>query len=610
MHDHLKPRRPTRQAGRGIVLPICLSLMFCLFVLALALAEQSRTHLGFALSVEAETREREAVSAALADMTSLLQHSIDPTRWTLELPPTYMGLPNPLPATAGGAELPFQNGPDIDVRIDGQFGGGALDASFHRPPPATLDPQLADGYASPRMTNGGVPVPSRHTAVYAQGTIPGAGLTRWLGIFSSNYPYGLMAPQGRVVLKEAGTTGDYSGASETGLLANIVATGVTATGTLVNARFVVPQGASVQASRGIVCTTPSVRWPTDFDDTLDQARTNMAGPGLTDKGDDIRALHQARHESIPDNTNITAACQVGQCIAQFNPGNSDVSTVTGLPGTDLSGQTFTVASCDFVIPAGVSVQIPFALEIQGNLILSSNSELMVSQTLRVHGDVRLSPNSTLGVQQDLTVDGYVDMLYAPGTNPSIVASLISGGDMTLSHGMSSHEQGMSLTPNATPFSKPSCPFGASTLTCLVPGRPPQIHTENAKNPNCDEYDQKATQNTQTLNSAWGSFFPGVTLAGQQTTSQVAGVLAVSDGQISVGGSNDDVAAGFFVASGNLNLTVGQLTGVAWSRSGSILAPSASWRWYPFWSHAYVYGQSSSKAVYANRYWRVGSGQIR
>lgn len=626
MHDHVISRRSPRAPARGIVLPVCLSLMFCLFVLALALAEQSRTHLGFALSVEAETRGREAASAALADLTSILQCSVDPTRWTLELPPTYMGLPNPIPPTETGAErpspsgptlplqrnpeLPFQNGPDIDVKIDGQFGGRAPDASFHRPPPSACDPTFPDGYASPRMTNGGVPVPSRHTAVYVQATLPGVGLTRWLGMMSSNFPYGLMAPHGRVVIKDAWTSGDYAGTSETGLLANIVAgTAITATGK-VNARFVVPPGTSVQAPRGIICATRGVRWPTDFDETVEKTRQKLAGSGLIDKGDDIRTLQQARHESIPDSTTITASCQVGRCVAQFNPGNPDVSTVNGLSGTDLSGGTFRIASADFVIPSGVSVQIPFNLEIQGNLILCDSAELRVSNALHVYGDVRLSPNSTLAVEQKLTVEGYVDMLYAPGANPSIVASLVSGGDMTLARGMSSHEQGIELTPNVTPFSKPDCPFGPSTLTCVVDGRPPQVHTEEAPNPNCKAFDQKATPNVQALNAAWGAFFPGVSVAGQQTTRQVAGVLAVSDGQITVGSSTNDVAAGFFVASGDLNLTLGRLVGVAWSRGGDIHAPSTSWRWYPYFAHAYVYGPRDSTAIIANRYWRVGSGQIR
>ncbi|NDD27769.1 MAG: hypothetical protein EB084_05815 [Proteobacteria bacterium] len=595
--------------------PICLSLMFCLFVLALALAEQSRAHLGFTLQAEAETRGTEAGLAALVELTSVLQHSVDPQRFTADLAPGKMGLPDPVPASGQGGALPFHGTDFFDVSVVGEFGGGATDASWHRPPPTVYDAQASDGYLAPVVTPAGVAVPARHTLLQAQATLPGLGLTRSLAMISSNHPYGLFAPNGSVAVAEARTTGDWTGSTETGLMASIVAlSGITVTGTA-NARMYTARGLGqgVRASQGLKCviTTP-ITSPPDYDPSLTKAQSD-AMSGLTDKGSDVAHLHDCRHQSIPDSNDITTSCQRGNVVKQFNPGDTDIATIVGLAGTDLTGSgssaVFQIASADLVVPSGKYVSLPYTVDIQGSLVITGPAELYVSNDLRVHGDVRLGPRATLIVGGALQVDGRIDMLYAPGTNPTITSCVLVQGDATVQHGMMGHENGVTLTA-ATPFSRPDCPFAPSTLTCVVPGRPPSIHFEQAHNPNCDTFDKIAAGCADTNNTAWAEFFPVVKLNGPADLSNEAGVFISCGGTLSVGSDASESAAGFLVADHDISLGVGRFVGTAWSRSGNINAPTTVWRWYPFYSHAWLQSQGRLNPVTANRYWRVGYGVVR
>lgn len=621
-------------------MPICLSLMFCLFVLALALAEQSRTHLGFTLSVEAEIREREAALAAMGDLSSILQRACDPVMWSNDLSPAFMKLPDPLPAALGSAELPFENGPDIDIEIDGQFGGGSDEASLYRLPPLQYDAEESDAYPSPLVTRSGIAVPARHAALYVQARIPGGGLTRWLGMISTNHPVGMMAPLGSVTLGDARSSSSWTREAESGLMASIYASSGISVKGVVNARLCVPPGQTPDAPRGIVKEVSGLTIPADFEMSRMKAAAE-ASKNLVDKGADIEALRQCRHASIPDSTNITALCQSGDVVAQFNPGSPDVSTIDGLPGTDRldfidrppgtespapsptpdtsdpslpsprgpSGPVFQVASADFVVPAGEHIYIPYDMDVQGSLILEKQSILHVQRTLSVHGDVRLGPQCTLKAGETVVVDGFVDMLYQPGPNPSITTSIISGADMILNRGMTNREGGMSLS-SSTPFTTPDCPFSPSTLTCIVRGIPPSVHIEQVDNPNCDTFTKQAKQCTQSANAAWSRFFPAVSLPGPQTRNDVMGIFIDCGDRLRIGSGQDDVAGGLIAAARDVTLDIGRFTGVAWSRSGSITGKHTSWWWFPYWSHAWVQGASGAQAVVANRWWLTGYGQVR
>lgn len=601
MHDDVN--EPPRRGKRGIVLPICLSLMFTLLVLALALAQQSRAHLGFALLVEAETREREAASAAMGDLQSIMQYVSDPVGSKSEVNPSVMGLPNPLP-TPGAGVATFSNGPDIDVKIVGQFNGSAPDASIFEPVVKGYSVATADGYSAGATTVAGLFVPSRHAGVYVTAAVPNEPRATYLGMFSSLYPIGLMAVQGTVKIAEARSAGDYRG-SESGIPVHIYGSqNVTVMGFCNGRMFSTSAQMTQSQTGGLKGALTMNRMPADFEAQLATAKAQVVQT-LVDEGAAIQQLHQCLHENIPDNNDITTGCANGQCVAQFNPGNPDVSTLNGMPGTDLNGNTFQVIG-DFVVPSGTGIQVPFDMDIQGNLVLSSQSVLNVTGKLAVHGNVMFQQQASLVCGSTVTVDGTVDMLYAPSPNISISSCILATADVNLAGGMSSHEEGVKLTAR-DPYSTPPCPFADSTLTCLVPGRPPQVHYEQVPNPNCDKFLKQSQQCVQMNNAAFAQFFPVVVAQGPVSTTQVAGIFVNTDGNITIGGSR---AAGLFVATGTINSTSSRVVGCMWSRTGSINASSSNWRWFPYWSYAFVHTVGGDLFTGATRYWRVGFGRAQ
>lgn len=604
MHDHvnhgrahpagsLRGRRPWRRTRlvTGIVLPVAMALLFVMLTLALGLAEQGRALLGFTVQNESEALEIEANELEFADMQAILQG---------ELPTSTLGLPAAIP-TPSGAAATFQQPAGGPLEVLGQFNGLSSNVSTYSVKPVD---QIYDGYSSGTLA-GGMYAPSRHVVVVSTARYPNMPSTTHASVFTSNHPYGILAPNGTITVNgDARSSINCRGndTDESGVMVHLAArSGVTVTG-FVNGRVQVQSGTMTLGSGGIRSTVATgVGIPTDFTASLATARTQIT-TGLTSIGPLIDALHAALHRSFPPNWLITGSPPPGATpISQYNTGSLDINTINAPAGTDLNGSTFK-CGVDFVIPASQGIVVPYSCDFASNLALMGRSVLHVQGDLRVGGNLYLSDMSSLVVDGKLTVTGRLDMANVNALVPANQVVVLASSDVSLPNGMQ-RTPGVMPVPTV-PFSARSNPFAGSWLSWVIPGDPPTPGTSPVTNPNNILFNTQALTDLAAV-SGLVPFFMNVTPAGAVATDDVPGALVSAGGTLTAGGTK---FAGLGVASSQITVTSTRTVGALWSRDAGVIV--GDYRYHPYFTHAYGHSLGTDIVpVTSTRYHRTAYGKV-
>lgn len=592
------PRRP-RAKRRGFILIAALALMFVMVLFALILANLGRSMHGFTMITQGEASEYEATLFTFAELRGILQG---------DLSSATLGLPASLGPSGSLSGSTNSN----DATFSGKL-------TYQKP----NGPSGPESYASTVAATGwsGVVVPTCHAAAMVKSTIPGApdlASASYLCMYTSNYPYGLLAPNGGIQVHSVRSTSDLDGADGhlTGLMANLFAAhDITVGGTLNGRAYSSGNGISV-ASNGIVYRNwPNpVAIPTDFSDGLNSFKTSAVSGLGNSLMTALQDLHGALHEDFgPDLAAATGAeetaglAQGGQTtVFDLDPynGHSTTQNVVNSPGdTDYSGGTLTV---------GVSLRIPgendelnfSTVNISGgDLVLEDNS------VLHVHGDLTVSGAIRMGKKATLIVDGAtrateLSMKYqAPADNVGISSAVWGKGNITLTSGMSQTD--VLWTPNIPGL--PSNPYNSTLyFTVTVPNEPAYETPGSCNNPIYDDFQARQVADAAKL-AADGiqNYLVNVTPTG--SSSSVPGVLMMCDGAINLGAGSK--ASGLFYAAGGIQGTTAELVGAVFAAGGDIRLSGTDFRYFPYFTHAFGHTAGGDLTVAAIHHHPIAFGKL-
>ena len=581
-----------------------------MILIALLVANKNRALQGFTMDAETESLETEGAGYALGQLRGVLQGNGTPVSFTLS---------NPAPA---GVTAFSGNTPSNDTAFEGNL--------THQP---LKTDGSADGYAQglPPLTAAGsnpaITVPFAHSAVVLTARIPSDSTRakqKHVGLFSGNYPYGLMAAGGNIRVQSVRSVSQYncdpanldSGVSN--LMARIYAQGTIQVANYLNGRACSHQVApaiTVGGNGGVLyhnCTLlPPL--PGDFNSQLTAFKA-AAVTGLSNslqKGfDDLHtALH---HDFTAEKTAAFAAEFIGPGVLN-NPTDpsggasvSDVATFTSPGNTDYDtpGGTLTVGT-SLRIPSGDSQELKFThVIINGDLLLEQNSVLHLTGDLQMSsGTIRLDRNATLLVDGTTTTKG---LSVAGGMTTTgaveITSTFYGKGAVAINGGMTQATAswtGQSPSPNSNPY--------PSTLSLSWTAGPPPVTTVNPvwSNPLSLAYDGFLAADTIALTADHLDRYLGSVAAGSVTTTDVPGVFVLSDAGLTLG-LNDDKATGLFVAQ-SAAFSVKTLVGAVWTTGGDIVA--TDYRYFPYYTHAYCHSAGGNTTVAAVEHHPTAYGKL-
>ncbi len=209
------------------------------------------------------------------------------------------------------------------------------------------------------------------------------------------------------------------------------------------------------------------------------------------------------------------------------------------------------------IPPDECQSVTTGLDLGGDLLIGDNA------VLRVAGDLKVAGSVYIGQQSSLLVGG---------------STTISGLNLSYSW----HKQAMNLATIC------SCVYSRGPLQILGNGMGyAEITDWVPSDPALPDY-------------------LGTCQAGTADTTDVPGVLLVSDSNLTVQGGRK--VAGLLYASGIQLKGVDQLLGTAWSTQ-SIQAGNTNYRCFPFYTHAFVHTSASNVTLNAAQSHATAWGQI-
>jgi hypothetical protein len=623
----------SKRRSLGFILIASIAITFIMVLLVAIMAQVGRGQATLTLLMDSQINQAEAANTAFAELQRTFQ---DPSSGP------GMGWPSGWPTPGAGTKsisTPTDLS-DANVTISGgTFNASGNNASLLLPIPGDSYTESDDGYnnvKSDPSSIGTVDVPSRHAIVFLNAKTPNTPevpATLWASLYSGNYPFGALAPQGSIQFTDARSVDGY-GLNETGNLVSIFAkNSVNISGT-VNARVFCGAGTgniTLPNGGGIVGVSPdasgTVKLPTDLDfsnggSALGKAIAE-APNGTQDLGQYIdqnehfrKSLSDGFGTYVPtdspyDFVYIPASpwfCECGCPGGAEWPDSSE--TVLDSP-CEMNGGTFEVEKTDWVVGSlsQKQVKIPYPMKIDKNLYLEQGTVMVVDGDLEVDGTIYMAKQSTLVVNGNLNYTSNPLVTTDPSQAPLVSVTLVAN-NLSLPNGMAYiNDHQLVVTPDTSYFTpKTDEPFDQGTCEGIC--EPPEYNCD-------DEEDDTLNNGVFTAASAAGSalllptlgtYCEDLNVAGVNDTSKPPpGAALIAKSQLSVGGS---FASGLMLSQNGIGLTCTTLCGAAMTLSGDINASNCQLRYFPYFTHCFVHANSKDFQCAATMYHRTAFGRIK
>jgi hypothetical protein len=368
---------------RAFILPATLALLVLLTIIGAALHYVQNVHATQSRKASLRMAHLQAARLALADFRSALQGE-----------PNEAQLPQPLPAPAERAQsFRFADTAQPDITISGQFNAKS-DASIHNPVPTTGNSSTGDLYEP--VVEGGrhLPVPNRHSLLLFQTSGNGES-HHFAALYSSNWPYGMMAPHGSISLGSVRSVTTHLGdqPEESGLPVDLAARTILISDFFYGHGYVESGGRAQLSPYGLPVETSALP---DLPRSFGSLAIGLAGQ-LGSQGFDL-----------------SYAIQKSPWLRQGH----------------------------FEVPAGFgiypreNIKVPFDTVVTGNLIVPEDSVLHIAGKLTVGGHIYMGNRSSLLVDGDLQVTDSLDLYQIEEANQGITTTVVAGGRLSLAAGMS------------------------------------------------------------------------------------------------------------------------------------------------------------------------------
>ena len=576
-------------AKRGFILAAAIAILFIMAGISTTLPNKTRSMQTFTMNTQTETLETEGASYALAQLRGMLQGSIPPG----------FGLPGPLAATGDISGSP----PASDANFTGKLSYNKLS-----------DPTGPDGYATVTPANGAssISIPTCHSSVLLTASVDSDSIKqKFIAIFTSNFPYGVLAANGAATIKSLRSVNDLDGEDThmSGLMANVygvtVALGAAGAERRLHGRAF-SKGTVTGGTDWIVYPNwpNAVAIPSDFLTSLNNFKATLAaGPFSSSLSGYFDDLHKALHRDFSADITATSLSEavgpgVFQPASYVDPsgGKDSVQATVTSPGStdyDNAGGTLTVGT-SLRIPNGEKQKLTFTqINITGDLLLTDNSVFYVTGNLQVTGKIRLGKNATLQVDGSTSSSG-LSVTYKKadlGTNTGMCSTIYSkcalAGFGSMSQGTSTTWIGTPILPTSPPF-----PLGPFANQFLI-GPPPSIVV--APHPNLAAISFAAFQAADVITLAELLPYLGNQLPPpSELTVDVPGMFLLSDSSITIGSGAK--AVGLFYAP-TVFCSATRMVGAMWANN-EVNAPNTDVRFFPYYTHAFPHTASGNSTVSA------------
>ncbi|HEY3998419.1 MAG TPA: hypothetical protein VGO93_06110 [Candidatus Xenobia bacterium] len=589
-----------RQTRHGIILPLAISMMFAMMILALALIQQEQSNTTYTFIDEVEGLEDQQAEAGFSTMQAIFQGQAEGNPNLLVSETSMFNAPGPFGTFHGPVPAPSPP-PPTAVQLLGDFTLAA------KPSVQSLFNNPNIGFDFNQV--GGSAIPQRYARVVETAQLPNqttkSGLfmapsQSYYSVYSPSYPYGMLAFDGNLRVRDAFAVSDPTFKGQAiGLPVNLFGSLAVLVSNYLNGHaWVNKSSATVQllGAAGVgggvahLLAEPPVFPPADFQASLTKALTTL--PSAPSVSVNLSTLLSALSSPITlaiDGAGLSGSGKLLQGVLS------------------VSGGALVVAN-NFQAAPGASTVIPVSLVVNGNLLVPDRSILVVQGSLQVHGDLVLGQQSTLRVEGAVQVTGHLG-LTGPATG-GLNTSILAEGAVTITQG-SAHVVVSGFSPVGSLFSE-----NVNSISQLL-GIPPVLTVVNLAD---------ITAAGSALSLANGAISGLTPLIGSftvtvDTPDPAPGAFIVSQGGSGitlVDTSNPSVGtnqAGWLVSEGgSVVLSVsgpGTCTGMVWADT-SIQADDTSFHEFPYYSAADVLTSTSppsSTQVAAFRYTRTAWGKL-
>ncbi len=579
---------------RGFILAAAIAICFAMVVISLIVANQQRSMVGFARNTHAEAQQSEAAQSGFAQMRGWL-----------------MGQQTSSQLFSSSAALVQGNN---QGSVDTPDGVKMVHRIGFRPPGNVTEPH---SYAQPTPAPGvnGLTVPPCHTSVLFETTVKAdekAGTNKFVGLFSSNYPFALMSENDGVTVQTVRSVSNVSAATFTPLMAHIYGrTGVNVT-TRMNGRAYSGGGVAV-ASGGIPYPQYPTRFslPQDFVSAANDFRANKIPGGATSTRlqEAFSALNDAQHRDFTAaDLAQTGVHNIGNGIptpplTSSLGGQSAVQSVvtaSSVGETTFEGGVLQIKSAVLRLPPNAKERLTADVRADQGLYLEEGAVLHIQGSLTAPV-IRLARRATLSVTGSIGTSR-VALTYAPGEEP-ISSSVVAGGSITLGSGMQQQQlvgPPLPMVPMAAGFPYPT----QQTVVFTTPTEPPALVPETEESTGLKTaFTTQAAADIATLTAKGLPDYLVTLNVGASDTTSVPGVF-VSGNTIGAGPGPRIVGLLFATTSIDLDLP---LVGAAWSL-GRIQARTVFF--YPFFTHAFGnFGDATPMNISATDQHPIGFGKL-
>lgn len=587
----------TRRRRGGFILAAAIAICFAMVVISLIVANQQRSLVGFARNTHAEAQQAEAALSGFAQMRGWLMGQQASSRLY----------------SSSGALVQGNNQGSVDtpdgVKLTHRIG--------YRPPGNVTEPH---SYAQPTPAPGvnGLTVPPCHTSVLYEATVKAdekAGTNKFVGLFSSNYPFALISEGGSVDAGQVHSVSNVSGATFTPLMAHVYGlTGVNIPGRA-NGRIYSTGGISV-GSGGIPYPQYPTRFPIpqDFVAAANEFKTARVPGGATSTRlqDALVALNEAQHRDFTAADAVqTAQHNVGNGIPTppltsslgGEPAVQSVITAASVGETTLESGQLTVRTAVLRIPANAKERLSVSM-VRANqgIILEDGAVLHIEGALETPV-VRMGRRTTLSLASTLST-GRIALTYTPGEEP-ISTCVLTRGVAVLGSGMT--RESLLGPPIPMPPVPAGFPYPANqTVYFTTPTEPPTIVPETESSTSLrTAFTTQAAQDVANLTSKGLPDYLVSLPVGPADTVNVPGVFLDCGSTISA--NPGARAVGLLYARDNIMLTNAVLVGAAWARGAVGVRTEL---FFPYFTHVFGnFGDATPMNISATDQHPVGFGKL-
>jgi len=561
--------------SRGIALPVAIAIILVLITLVLALILQSRTTGGMHRRSEKKMKQADTAEVVGGKMQDIFASGTSPDPAKLK----EIGMSSAPPAPGKGkAEFSGKIG---DIEFSGSFNEGDGPWSTYVPVPDEIDPKnfSYDGPQSASFDPEKLPVPPNHSLIFVKVKAPDQEQKIYYYMFSNNSPYGLIAPNGSVKIKNGSATSTSKPSPEAG------------DDSATSHNFYVYAADKINIDGKLTGTARTQKPESEAAVKLGTSETgkieNQFPPIPPEELQKIIEQVQTLMSKLENNAEDPGFAEMAAALMGAAALFQGTNALVDRNGFSFDGEKM-IWNNSLIVPEGMAIMIPFPLKINGDLLIMDKAVVVVGGKLDVERRLFLGEESGLMCQGDIEIMDRVNVTYSPKDIAGISASIMSEDDITLHRGV----RHLKFKPGHG-----ETEFGFDLLPCPFPEYI-KVGGEKIPNPVAIAFKKMQKKVFEPLKAAMGPlsmFLTGkISVPVGSEDRDIPGLLIISEkGKVKIEDHDKDAGlAGLIICKKGVVIEFppdgsGIFTGILLTLEGNIELFNVKYRYYPYYTSAAV-----------------------